>query len=118
MRADPVKQFITLRSTLTTEKERLQARLAEIQRALAAGSTPPKAAPRKRRAPVRNRMSLKQAVIRVTLKRPMKKEEILRAVRKAGYRFTGKNPMNSLNVALYTKGNFRNENGLFSPHKK
>lgn len=115
MRADPVKQFISLRSTLTTERARLQARLTEIQRALAAGAIPSKPSPRLRRASSKNNTSLKQVVIRVTSRKPMRKEEILRAVRKAGYRFVGKNPMNSLNVALYTKGNFRNENGLFSP---
>jgi hypothetical protein len=117
MKADPIKQFIALRTTLAQEKECLQARLVEIQRALASGFIPSKAVPRPRRAPAKNRVSLRQAVVEVTLKKPMKKEEILRAVRKAGYRFTGKDPMNSLNVALYTKGNFRNQQGLFSPYK-
>jgi hypothetical protein len=118
MKSDPVKQFLALRTTLAQEKERLRARLVEIQRALAAGSISAKAASRPRRASAKNPMSLKQAVVRVTLKKPMKKEEILRAVRKEGYRFSGKDPMNSLNVALYTRGNFRNQNGLFSPYKQ
>ena len=118
MNPDPVKQFLALRTTLAQEKARLQARLVEIQRALAAGSIPSKPVSHKRRTPVKNSVSLKQAVVRATLKKPLKKEEILRAVRRAGYRFSGKDPMNSLNVALYTRGNFRNQNGLFSPYRQ
>lgn len=116
MKPDPIKQYLALRTALTEEQKRLQARLIEIQQALASGTVPARTAARVR-APVRNSMSLKQAIIRVTMKKPLPKDEILRAVRRAGYRFAGKDPMNSLNVALYTKGNFRNQAGRFSPYK-
>ena len=44
------------------------------------------------------------------------KQEILDAIHKLGYRFTTKNPMNSLGVILYGKNpRFKNENGRFSP---
>ncbi len=62
-------------------------------------------------------MSLKEAVTRVTRTKPMTRQEILEAIKKAGYKFTARDPMNSLSVTLYTKGNFKNQNGKFSPLK-
>ena len=46
----------------------------------------------------------------------MTKEEILKAVQQAGYRFTTKTPMKSLNPVLYgKKPRFNRQNGKFSP---
>lgn len=122
---DAVKQFVALRAALAQEKARLETRLAEISRALgeaparaAAPSTSAPKRPRRRgRARASNTMSLKEAVTRVTRNKPMTRSEILEAIKKIGYKFSAKDPMNSLNVTLYTKGNFKNDNGKFSPVK-
>jgi len=120
MKVDPVKQFVTLRAALVNEKARLEARLVEIDRALGqtarpgSASKPADQAPRQR---AHNTMSLKEAITRVTKNKPLTKPEILEAIKKIGYRFAAKNPMNSLNVTLYTKGNFKNANRKFSPLK-
>ena len=53
--------------------------------------------------------------MRVTKNRPLAKAEILDAVRKIGYKFATKDPMNSLNAMLYAPANkFRNQDGKFS----
>jgi hypothetical protein len=118
MKVDAVKQFVALRAALTSEKARLQVRLAEIERALGAAAPSVKSVPSSsRRARARNAMSLKEAVARVTRNKPMTRPEILEAIKKIGYKFTAQDPMNSLNVTLYTKGNFKNKNGKFSPLK-
>ena len=122
---DAVKQFVALRAALAQEKARLETRLAEINRALGEGapartvtqSASAPAGPRGRRSRASNTMSLKEAVTRVTRNKPMTRPEILEAIKKIGYKFTAKDPMNSLNVTLYTKGNFKNDNGKFSPLK-
>jgi hypothetical protein len=120
---DAVKQFVALRATLAQEKARLEARLSEINRALGerapaiTSAAPRSTAARGRRSRATNAMSLKEAVTRVTRNKPMTRPEILQAIKKIGYKFTAKDPMNSLNVTLYTKGNFKNDNGKFSPVK-
>ena len=61
-------------------------------------------------------MSLKDAVLRVTATRAMTKQEVYDAVQKLGYKFGGKDPLNSLGVVLYGKNpRFRNDGGRFSP---
>ena len=120
MKIDPVKQFVALRAALVNEKARLEARLAEINRALsqAPRSKPALSTSRATSHPrAQNKISLKEAVARATKDKPLTKPEILEAIRKIGYRFSATNPMNSLNVTLYTKGNFKNKNGKFSPLK-
>jgi hypothetical protein len=63
-------------------------------------------------------MSLKAAVTKVLSQGPLTKPEIMEAVRKSGYKFTASNPMNSLNVVLYTKGQFKKLPGKrFAPAK-
>ena len=119
---DAVKQFVALRTALTAEKARLEARLAEINRALGQGAPASRtiaeqSSARGGRVRAKNTMSLKEAVTRVTRNKPMTRNEILEAIRKIGYKFTAKDPMNSLNVTLYTKGNFKNDKGKFSPAK-
>ena len=60
-------------------------------------------------------MPLRDAVIQVTAKTPLTKQEIYEAVQRLGYRFTGKDPLNALGVVLYGKNpRFRNEGGRFS----
>ena len=120
MKVDSVKQFVALRAALTQEKARLESRLAEINRALGNGvATASKRSPVQGRPRAENSMSLREAVARVTKNKPLTKPEILKAIQKIGYKFTAKDPMNSLNVVLYTPGNFKNNgDGTFSALKK
>jgi hypothetical protein len=126
MKMDSVKQFVALRDALTQEKARLESRLTEINRALGAASapsTPAITAPRIVKTQVAGRaantMSLREAVARVTKDKALTKKEILQAIGKIGYKFTASDPMNSLNVALYTPGNFKNNgDGTFRALKK
>ncbi len=123
MKNDPIEQYKQLRQELIAERDRIRARLAEIEAALEdapAPQTPAKtSAPRTRRAAKStrsgNEFSLKDAVIQVLSAKPMKRKEILEAVKKIGYTFTAKNPLNSLGVVLYGKSpRFNNNKGVFS----
>lgn len=123
MKTDTLKQFLALRQALEKEKDALQARLVQIDRVLAGqfrAASPAPAAPGSRkgrgRRP-RNKVSLRQAVIEVTRSKALTKPEILAAIAKLGYRFAAKNPVNSLNTVLYTKNQFKNASGRFSPAK-
>jgi hypothetical protein len=122
MKMDKLKQYVALRDSLLKEKSELESRLAEINRALGSDTGDAAAAPRSTGAGrggrrLQNPMSLKEAVSRVTASRPLSKPEILEAIKKIGYRFQAKDPTNSLNVVLYTKGQFKNHGGKFSPAK-
>lgn len=116
MPIDSLKTFARMREKLAADKARIEARLQEINAALGFAYAPrPTPVPRATRS--RNSLSLRKAVIQVTTGKPMTKEEILSAVAKLGYRFTAKNPVNSLNVVLYGSKNpkFKNDDGRFSP---
>ena len=91
-----------------------------------------KSAPRKKaavkpkeevkKAPAK-RQSLVVAMQEVLKGKQMDSNQIMEAMKKRGYKFTGRNPMNSLRVALYTnKSKFNNNKGVFSlkraPRKK
>lgn len=125
-------RYSSFRSQLLKERAALTSRLASIEGALQAiaglgGSLPapgrrplPKVPRRGGRAGkrARNSMSLRDAVRKVLASGPLTKPEILTAVKKAGYKFTASNPMNSINVVLYTKGQFLKRPGKrFSPAK-
>src|SRR5687767_9648768 len=102
MKVDSVKQFVALRTALTQEKARLESRLAEINRALGETSAPASSAPQAAsRGRAANTLSLREAVARVTKDKALTKKEILQAIGKIGYKFSARDPMNSLNVALY-----------------
>jgi hypothetical protein len=64
-----------------------------------------------------NIMSLREAVVQVTTPKALTKKEILAAVDKLGYKFTTKDPTNSLNQILYKSTNpkFKNADGKFGP---
>ena len=51
----------------------------------------------------KNKTSLREAITAALGKNHLTKEEILKAVLASGYKFSAKNPMNSLQVQLYTK---------------
>ena len=121
MRSNRIKQYVALRESLREERATLEARLAEINQALGSGA--PVLAPKAVGAPtrvrrarrVKNKLSLKAAIRQVTNPKPLKKDEILAAIRQLGYRFATHNPMATLSTVLYSKGQFKNEKGRFSP---
>jgi len=117
MKFDSIKQFAKLRDSLAAEKSQLERRLSEINvvlgRPTGEGSRRDGVeAPRRGRA--RNGLSLKAAIIQATAKKALTKEEILAAVKKAGYKFATKRPIATLNAYLYQKGNFVRRDGRFS----
>lgn len=60
-------------------------------------------------------MSLPEAVLQVTAKKPLSAKEIVAAVQKVGYKFSTNNPMNSTRTMLYTNKKFKNNGGKFGP---
>ncbi len=120
-----IKQFVAMRQSLLAEKKALQVRLAEIEAALGVNeiSVPAVTAPairavapsRRTGKRIRNALSLKAAVVKVTKEKAMTKDEILAAIAKLGYRFNTGNPVSSLNSVLYAKKQFKNVGGKFSP---
>ena len=71
-----------------------------------AKKTPKKAAKKAtKKAPARkakNKRSLKDILLKVTKGKVLDAKQLLEVAKKAGHKFTGKNPMNSLRVMLYT----------------
>ena len=59
--------------------------------------------------------SLKDVVLSITKEKSLDAKQIFNAACKAGHKFGGKNPMNSLRVMLYTnKKLFKNKKGKFT----
>jgi hypothetical protein len=116
--SDALKQYVTLRDSIFAEREQLIARLREMDEALGAMGLRGKDSyygPRTPTGRVRNEMSLKDAVLKVTEGKAMTKHEILDAVLALGYQFSTDDPLNSLGVILYgRKPKFKNEGGRFS----
>jgi hypothetical protein len=139
MKHDALKQYVSLRDSLQKEKAQLEGRLAAINEALGfdtvgatlVGAPIPKPAKPGKRGKARakntagkkkgnlgdNSLSLRSAVAQVTSAKPLDKKEILEAVDNLGYKFTTKNPLNSLNQILYKSTNpkFKNVKGKFGP---
>ncbi len=116
---DCLKQYLEIHDDLMRERASMEERIRQIDGVLAAGLPgSPKAgalaSPRKR---VKNKMSLRDAVLQVTKKKALSKQEILEQIEEIGYRFTSTSPINSLNAVLYSKGQFKNQKGKFSPTK-
>ena len=75
---------------------------------------PKKAAKKAPAEKVKNKLSLKQVALAVTKGKALDAKQILEAAKKAGHKFSGKNPLNSLRVMLYTnKKAFKNNKGKF-----
>ena len=75
---------------------------------------PKKAAKKAPAKKVKNKLSLKQVALSVTKGKALDAKQILGAAKKAGHKFSGKNPLNSLRVMLYTnKKAFKNNKGKF-----
>ena len=132
MRIDTLKKFVSMRDTLAKEKVVLEARLAQINEALAVSPGPAASASkavgesrgpatrgrgRRRAAKGRatNQLSLREAVMQVTKNKPLSRQEILDGVKKLGYQFAAKDPLNSLSTLLYTTKAIKNYGGKFGP---
>ena len=75
---------------------------------------PKKAAKKAPAKKVKNKLSLKQVALAVTKGKALDAKQILGAAKKAGHKFSGKNPLNSLRVMLYTnKKAFKSNKGKF-----
>ena len=71
-----------------------------------------KKAPAKR---AKNKTTLKDVVLQVTKGKALDAKQIFEEAKKAGHKFGGKNPMNSIRVLLYTnKKLFKNNKGKFT----
>ena len=124
---DAVQQFTALRAALLRERDAIRQRLQQIDAALAGvEKTAAPASPKKpksrsgRRRRVGNAMNIREAIAKVTAARPLSVRDIVEAVRKAGYKFTSTNPVNSVGAYLYGahgKKHFKRADGKFAPAK-
>ncbi len=125
MRTTNVNQYLALRESLVKEKAALEARLADINRALegkaattvAAAKPGPKPGSRRRGKRAKNELTMKEATVKALAAKPLSRTELLQAVLKLGYKFTAKNPLNSLSTLLYTDKAFKNSGGKFNVGK-
>ncbi len=121
MRNDIIQQFVTLQRQLTSEKKEIEARLRQINEALgeitapaAATSTSAASVSRGGSRP-RSGTPLRVLVLDALRQGPKTKEEVLATVQKRGFKFTSKDPLNSLGVILYGKNpKFNRVDGRFS----
>mgnify|MGYP001463163019 CR=1 FL=1 len=122
---DKMKEELRLRAMvahLPTEsraakERRLKKEAEEKAKAAAKAKDAPKATPKGKAKPkakrARNKVSLREAVTGIIKGKPLDKKSILAELEKSGYKFSTKNPMNSLNVVLYT-GKYKRADGKFS----
>ena len=68
----------------------------------AAKKAPKKAARKAPAKKAKNKLSFKQVALEVTKGKTLDAKQILAAAENAGHKFSGKNPLNSLRVMLYT----------------
>ena len=63
----------------------------------------------------KNKTTLKDVVLELTKGKALDAKQIFESAKKAGHKFGGKNPMNSIRVLLYTnKKLFKNDKGKFT----
>lgn len=123
-KSDPLQQYRALRSALSNERDAIQKRLQELNAALGDTKAPITASPaiKKLGRPagkakrVENTLSLREATLKVLTATPITRQELLAAVLKVGYRFSGSQPMNSLQTFLYGSGKklVKNVDGKFA----
>lgn len=151
---DTLKQYVSLRTSLVSEKAALEARLREINQALgatapaaAAAATsasvaatlapakrrgrPPKAAKAAAVAPTAGAATVKRgrragrasnggslkdaAVSALQGGKSLSRQDLLKAVVDSGYKFTAKDPLNSLSTLIYSSKNlFKAKSGMIS----
>ena len=127
MKTANVNQYLALRESLVKEQAALEARLADINRALEGKAAPapatvaakpgPKPGSRRRGKRAKNEFSMKEATVKALASKPLTRPELLQAVLKLGYTFTAKKPLLSLSTLLYTDKSFKNNDGKFSVGK-
>jgi len=134
MKSDNVQQYLSLRQSLLTEKAALEARLAQVSKALSGQPTAPaapapytgkrrgrppgkakaKPGPKPGRTRAKNSMSMREAVFKVLAGKALGRQDVLVAVLKLGYKFSTNNPLNSLGVVLYKDKGIKLKAGKFS----
>ncbi len=126
MKTTNVSQYVALREALVKEKAALEVRLVAINHALEGKGGGPAVVKtgkvgrppgRRRGKRAKNEFSMKEAVVRALAGKPLNRQELLQAVQKLGYKFTAKDPLNSLSTLLYTDKSFKNTDGKFSVGK-
>jgi hypothetical protein len=132
MKNDPLTQYARLRQEVVKEKEQLEARLAEINAVLQPEMQIPSGALGKvtsehvgklaraakarpgRKPSAGNSMSMREAVVKALSKGPVARKDLVKAVEGVGYKFTTKNPLNSIGSVLYAKNSpIKNKDGKF-----
>ncbi|MGZ5544676.1 MAG: hypothetical protein ACXWIU_08365 [Limisphaerales bacterium] len=101
-----LENFLSLQTQIFTEREKLVARLAEIDGELAKlgfNATVRHYGLRTPTGRVRNPKSLKKLVVEILAAKPLTKDEVYDAVLRSGYQFSTNDPLNSLGVVLYGK---------------
>lgn len=121
MKLNDVDKYLALRESLTKEKAALEARLAAINRALGAPApavsavrAKPGPKPGSRRKRAKNELSMKEAAVKALTGKPLDRHDVLKGVLALGYKFSAKDPLNSLSSMLYADKSFKNNNGKFS----
>ena len=119
-RGRPAKKTAAKRGRPAKKKAAAKRKTVKKKAAKKAPKKAVKKAPKKaaKKAPakkVKNKLSLKQVALAVTKGKALDAKQILGAAKKAGHKFSGKNPLNSLRVMLYTnKKAFKNNKGKFT----
>ena len=110
-----MKSSLPTPRSVDAEKGHLQQRLSQIDLALGRPTEGRRVTGATRgRGRGRNGLSLKAAILQATAKKALTKEEILAAVKKAGFKFATKRPIATVNAYLYQKGKFVRPDGRFS----
>ena len=118
-RGRPAKKATVKRGRLTKKKAAPKRKSAKktARKAVkkSAKKTTKRAAKKASTKKAKKKVSLKQIALAVTKSKAMDAKQILEAAKKKGHRFSGKNPLNSLRVMLYTnKKAFKNNKGKFT----
>jgi len=119
-RGRPAKKKAAVKQKTVKKKAAKRAPKKAVEKAAkkapkkAVKKAPKKAAKKATAKKVKNKLSLKQVALAVTKGKALDAKQILEAAQKAGHKFSGKNPLNSLRVMLYTnKKAFKNDKGKF-----
>ena len=123
---DALGQFRKLYQNLSQERDRIQARIAELDAALnlssAAGVT--SSATRSSfgrvsgEAVSKNGLGMREAIQQVTASSPLPVRQIVEAMQQIGFKFRSSNPVNSVGSYLYGKEgkkHFKRSDSGFSP---
>ena len=114
-RGRPAKKATVKRGGPTKKKTAPKRKPAKKTARKAVKKTTKRAVKKASTKKAKKKVSLKQIALAVTKSKAMDAKQILEAAKKKGHRFSGKNPLNSLRVMLYTnKKAFKNNKGKFT----